>query len=343
MELLNFDIFFGSSEESYSKIIAQTIVFSEKFRKSFIKLINTKHDNKDIKNLLNNKIDINNIVLEYDFEALGRIDIFIELEDSLNIGIENKKWAKLQYDQLKRYNDALEKKNTPYVLIFLSPENYYLNNSDKPINLSKGVFVEVNYKEILNICQHISNKTKNSLEKNYFNSLINFIKEVTMEPFNLDEIKSLTTFYKARRKMINILNNIKRNDENIEETANYMLCRREINKFICYFGFRYGTDWYYNVPLLNENAEMIIFVKDVEKDEKIAKENNERLKNINNKFIKEEVYKGIDSKYFERKTYNECRFAFRKSLKEYENKDVGSCIKWFQDIMGILEKELCNN
>jgi len=339
MEYLNFGNIYGSNEDAYSKIMAQTFIISEKFRSKFIALINSKHSDDKIKCL--SAEDLSSVSLEKSFYNLGRLDISFELQSGMNIGIENKKWAGLQPNQLERYKEAFENIGQPYILVFLSPRNYALGANDKPKNLIKGVFVEVNYSEIYLICQQIVSEAHNELEKRYFSCLINFLGGVTLKPLTSLEIESLKSYFEAKNKIVNILREAKNDKEIIEDTANYLLSSRNIKDNICYFGFRFGTQWYYDQPLSKNSAEMIFYVKDTETNSENANKKNLLLERLCSAH-KSEIIKIFDCQvdYYVRKRDNECRFAIRKSLLDFENKDIGEPINWLLDVLQYMTQKL---
>jgi RecB family endonuclease NucS len=66
--------------------------------------------------LFENKLGITNISTVNSIETErrlgnGQIDILIQYADGLVVGIENKKWAGLQPQQLRRYAQALQKES----------------------------------------------------------------------------------------------------------------------------------------------------------------------------------------------------------------------------------------
>lgn len=339
MEYLNFQNIYGNNEDAYSKIIAQTFMISDNFRKGLIELINTKHNDKKIADL--STADLCRVSLENSFGPLGRLDILFELQNGLNIGIENKKWAALQEHQLKRYKSAFEAIGQPYILIFLSPKNYSLGEGDRPQNLNKGVFVQINYGEIFSICQQILSESSTDFEINYLTSLQNFLEGVTLMPLNNLEIDSLKFYYTAKNKILNILKEVNKNKEYIEDTANYLLSSRNINSNLCFYGFRFGTGWYYNDALLNNNAEIIFYIKDVEANIEEAKRKNLMLEQfyVKNMDKMESMFGGsID--YYVRKRKNECRLAIRRSLLDFEGKEIEEPIKWLSQVIQYMETAL---
>lgn len=339
MDCMSFNYFFDSSEASYSKVIAQTFVLSTEFRKLLFEQINQKHDNNIIKQMTTEAIE--NVVLEKTFDGnCDRIDIFFELKNGLMIGVENKKWAGLQHEQLIRYKKALENLNQNYVLIFLAPKNYMIPQQEKPENLKNGVFIEINYAEIDEICKKILSNTQEDLVVNYFRSLKNFIGELIMEPLNQSEINSLRYFSSADKKINQILSDLKF-ENGIEKNENYRLGYKVINGQSCYCGFRFGTKCYYREPLLDDQPEMIFYIKDDEPDFDNASKNNDKLKEFYtdyNKPLSKQFLSKVD--YYDRKKANECRLAIRKSLADFESEDVSKIVNWFESIIKYLEQNL---
>jgi len=334
---MNFNSFLGSSEASYSKVIAQTFILSGEFRKRLLEQMNRKHDNDIIKQMT--KEDVLNVVLEKNFDGNGeRIDIFFELQNGLMIGIENKKWAMLQPKQLIRYQEAFEKLNQNYILVFLAPKNYALPPSEKPRNLKKGVFIEIDYVELDEICRTIVLNTKEELETNYFVSLKNFIGDLIMQPLNLSEINSLINFSSADKKINQIMDDLEF-EYGFEKNANYRLGYKIINGQVCYYGFRFGTQWYYKESLLNDQPELIFFIKDIEPDFSNATKSNEKISEFykkHNVILKNQFL--CEADYYQRKRANECRLVIRRSLADFENKDVSDVIQWFKGIEDFMKQ-----
>lgn len=340
MDCMNLKYFLGTNESAYSKAIAQSFVLSKSFRNKLLELINSKHNNTEIENISNG--DVTDVVLEKCFNGNSdRIDIYFEMETDLLIGIENKKWAGLQKDQLKRYKDALENENRKYILVLLAPEKYVIESVFKPENFKNGVFIEINYTEIDVICKQILKEDKDVMTQSYILSLSNFIGDLTMQPFKTEEVSSLMYYNNAEGKIIQILNDLKDANISVEKSRNFILAPKSINCFSSYFGFRFGTDWYFKEPLLNSQPELIFYVKDTEVDFDKAIVTNNKIKKISEKFKNDlEAKYQCKVDYYGRKKANECRLAIRKSFSDFDNQPVIEIYNWFRAIIAYAEQNL---
>lgn len=332
--------FLGENETSYSKAIAQTFSLSEDFQKQFKNLINSKHSNQLIKEMTSD--EVSKVILENNFDGnKDRIDILFELKNEFQIGIENKRWANLQKEQLFRYQAKLVEMDHPYILVFLAPKNYVLLDSEKPQNSKKGVFVQINYAEIHTICKQILDHANDSFTKNYFTSLLNLIGDLVMKPINSQEINSLMHYKSAERKIMQIIIDIKDDKAIIEKNPNYILINQYINNQSCYVGFRLSKEWYYDEPLLNGLPEAIFYVKDINSDSASASANNMKLYNVfEDCKLEIKTRFACDVNYYNRKRANECRLVIRKSFSDFENKDPEDMSKWFKDVKEYIELKL---
>lgn len=340
MEYMNMKNIFGENESSYSKAIAQTFLISEEFKKLFVNLVNSKHDNQLIKGMTSDEVI--KVILENNFDGnKDRIDILFEFKNELHIGIENKRWALLQKAQLTRYWDRFEEMKHPYILVFLAPKKYNLLDSEKPKVTKKGVFVQINYNEIYDICKKILDQSQDSLTKNYFTSLLNFAGELIMQPLNSQEINSLIYFKNAEKKVVQIIKEINVDNSFIEKNPNYILTNQNINSQSCFLGFRLGRQWYYDEPLIKDLPEIIFYVKDIESDSAIADTNNKKLNDVFTT-CRNELETQFECKvnYYDRKRVNECRLAIRKALSDFEYKDPDDICKWFNDIREYMKQKL---
>lgn len=318
-------------EEAYSSMIAQTLILSRKFRKFIEKQLEIEKDSISI------------IETEKDLD-LGRIDIYFEYENGLAVGIENKKWAKLQANQLHKYDKALQKNKKDYKLVFLSPSTYTLSEGEKPENL-----VIIKYKEIIDMIndwiKELNHKNELSeFEETYFKHLLIYLEDLEMKPIQDKEIESLLFYDSCETKLKAILNELMTQDERTTSmSGNYILFSRKKDGFLFFTGFRFGTKWYYQDTLLNKSPECIIYVKDIWDDSE-QQEKNILVKKIYDKLKEEPLFsdKVVKLDIYQRSKKNECRLAIRRSLSDFKDKDFDEIIPWFRDAIVILEKHLTN-
>lgn len=315
----------GTDEKNYSSIIAQTLGLSKPFRSFFEAKLG-------IKNLVS---EITSIETEKPLSGSEKIDIFVIYDDGrMVIGIENKKWARLQPRQLHRYAEALKRKGDNYKLLFLSPSSYVLSEIDKPDGL-----VTISYKEIIEWVKYL--RIDYEFENAYWKYLLSFIEEMEMKPFEADEIKSLLYYSVCLKKMDSILNELRKDsDPPIENsTGNFKLFSRKMNGFFIYIGMRFGKNWYYNDNLLNNSPECLIYIKDIWNDSEQA-DNNMSVKSIYSKLKIEKDLQSEKIDFYPRKSGNECRLAIRHSLQDFENKNISDVIYWFNKTIEKLEKNM---
>ena len=339
MHYLNFALYHGRNEQSYSKAVAQTLALSDEFRKKFLELLlSTANSPGNIKEFIDD--DIHSITLEKDFGTFGRMDVVIETVSGLIIGIENKKWAGLQQNQLSRYAEAFEQIGQPYFLVFLTPKLYALSENERPKSIISGNFTHITYDNLLSIAIALSNN-ENSLEHNYFSGLSKFLEGLAMPPINIDEINSMKYYYRAKEKLINVLMEIKTEKGKIEDNPNYMLTARWIGKHLVFSGFRFGTNWYFNAPLLNNEPEIICYAKDTLPNILEATPQNDILQKFySDEFKTLQTLFNCEVDYYPRKRPNECRLAIRKRLNDFNGKELSEMMKWLNDVIDYLSMRL---
>lgn len=327
----------GSNETIYSAFIAQTIFLCPKFNRYLKEKCGIPIETEMIR-----------IVTEEVFNPKDRIDIFIEYEGFL-LGIENKKWAGLQSDQLLRYFNSIMKaseqrqvgKKPESRLLFLAPSRYHLPSDQAP----KGM-IKIDYRQIIDFFKNY--KLENEFETRYVESAIEFLEVLEMKGISQEEIEALQYAPKINnlnRKLKQILldlRNTGNGDGPIETSSNnYLLFFQRINSYYCYIGFRFSMDWYCDQPLLNGKAECIVYVKDIW-DEQQQEEFN---KNLKERFhsLREEVEKldfNNDVNIYDRKKQNECRIVIRRNLSDFANSELSEVVQWFSNIILVLKKAL---
>lgn len=322
-----------TKEKAYSALIAQTLVLSKSFREFLEEQLRIEKG----------KLSLNSIETERVLSnEAGRIDVYIECENGLVIGIENKKWAGLQDNQLHRYAKALQKQSNNYRLIFLAPTKYFLPEEWKPENL----FI-ITYKQVIDwIRIKQSNFEKNDFEKTYFDQLLAYLEDLEMKPLQDKEIESLLHYFSCEKKLRAILEELKEKDEYIEFSGGrFMLFSRfkkEYDNIPFYVGFRFGKkNWYYKDNLLNNSPECLVYIKDIWDDSEQEQKNN-IVRDTYEKLKKETSLEKDGSRldYYPRKGKEECRLAIRRSLSNFQDKDLSEIITWFKNTILLLEDYL---
>jgi len=254
---------FGNNEDGFSKAIGFSFSTNQELLESVLKaaLISVNYSG-ELEKLINGSVV--NVDFEKHLFTDGRIDITFELDTGLVVGIENKKWAGLQSNQLQRYADAFQKMNKPFLLLFLTPREYLISEEYYPLCSSEGAFSHITYPMIYQECLRLKSKST-GVEEVYFRSLIEYLEEIIMKPFDFDEINSLRSRYELWNKVKVIMNEVNKQFNEIfdssgtyiEENRSYSLSYRNINGYGCYYGFRYDCNWYFSEHLLNDSPEIL--------------------------------------------------------------------------------------
>lgn len=320
----------GTKETRCSALIAQTIVLSRKFQEFIADILRIEHEQFILKS----------IQTEYSFPDLNcnRLDILIQCSNGLLIGIENKKWAGLQgNDQLFRYEKSLKEKSKDcHKLVFLAPSTYKLEESWKPENL-----IELCYKTIYNWIDKPQN-FDSDFEKRYFDELRLYFDdlELEMRPFTARQIDSLKeTNADAIKKLNWLLNTMKFADRNKNQGHGYTSYKIYIKGLPVAVGFRYLSDtWWFKEPLLKCKPECLIYIydewNDIEQQDK-----NRRVKDIYD-FLNGKV---DCIRFYTRNQNGECRLSIRKSLMEFEGKEVETILQWFRVNFNLLKNAIEEN
>lgn len=306
----------GVKETRYSGIIGQTFGLSASFNSFFQERLGIQ----------DKAIEIVSVETEKSLGELGQIDIFLNYDNGLVVGMENKKWAGLRPQQLIRYDEALKiESKDNYKLVFLAPSTYSLRDNEKP-----DFLIIIRYKEIIDWINSLA--VKDDFESNYLQYLLKYIEVLEMSPLNEGEIRSLLYYAKSIKKLDAILSDLREENEGtIENNANYKLFYRNIDNILTYTGFRFGTDWYYNDALINNLPECIIYIKDIWSDNKEKTVQNEKIKTIYEILRGDTDLNTIILNYYEPVSKkDECRVAIRTSLSDFEGKDISEIINWFR-------------
>lgn len=338
---------FGNNEDGFSKAIGFTLSIHQELLENILReALNNIHYFGEIRKLINGSVV--NIDFEKHLFSDGRIDIVLELDTGLIIGIENKKWAGLQFNQLQRYANALDKKNKPFLLIMLTPKEYTISNEDYPKCSRNGVFSHITYTMIYDECIKIKSNSKD-MQEIYYDALTKYFEEIVMKPFDIEQINSLKNRFEVWNKVKDILNEVNKlyneiyNSKGtyIEESKSYSLSCKNIKGNICYYGFRYNKNWYYGDSLLNGVPEVLFYIKDTIKDVNEAKDQNDRLKFLYHELKNSKELNKIGIlNYYERKNSSECRLALRKSLYDFEDKNPDFIIEWILNAVKLFESKL---
>jgi hypothetical protein len=334
MEGIDFNQIYGRDESAYSKVVAQSIALSEGFRKEFFEQVHRIHADARFRDLANKEVI--KVRLEKTMGQQNRIDILLQFENSLNVGIENKKWAGLQPNQLTRYMSQLESLGFPYILVFLTPPYYHLSDANRPQAMNNGVFVHIDYNEVHRICETILTPLEDGFERRYFMSLRSYLDEVVTNPIDTKDVAALSNYGQAKRKLDLIMNEISP-DGGIEDTRNYLLVRRIIKGHNCYLGFRFTNHWYFDDPLIEGQPELVYFIKDTVASADYSKvlkgyfEAN-RAGMASRFSCKVQFIEGVES--------GKCRLALQRPLESFVLGDLKEIIAWFRDVQSSMENDL---
>jgi hypothetical protein len=334
MDGIDFDQIYGRDEAAYSKVVAQSIALSQTFRKAFFELAYRKHQDVRIRDLSDSEIA--KVRLEKAMDQENRIDIHLQLESSLNVGIENKRFAGLQPDQLNRYMIQLRKLVMPFILVFLTPPYYRLSDASRPQAAGNGVFVHIDYNEVHQICETILKPLADGFERRYFMSVLGYLGEVVTSPIDQKDVDALANYGQAKRKLDLIMNEIAP-DGGLEDTQNYLLMRKVIKGHNVYIGFRFTNHWYFDDPLIDGHTELVLYIKDMV----ATVEYNKALKDFfeaNQSCLSTKL--SCVGQYYEGLVKGKCRLSFRRSLESFIQMDLKEIIAWIRDAQSILERDL---
>lgn len=322
----------GPNETRLSALIAQTILLSPKFRR-FI---------ADELNIGNDSIDITYIKTEHSFKnKKDKIDILIECSDGLLIGIENKIWAPLQGDnQLIRYDKLLnQESNGHYRLVFLAPSTYKLPDNSIP----KNPMTRIDYRQISNWI--VRERLESGFEAKYYEQLRLYLDALELEnyPFTRQEISDLKEGKPAVVKKLRwIVDSIKPDKDilNYSTISGYDSYRLEVSKFPVLVGFRYKykpDKYWFREPLLHNEPECLIYIYDDWKGSE-RDEMNRRVARVADRFNKNALkHKAV---FHEIEKKNECRLSIRKSLLDFEGKEISEIVLWFEENLNLLKKAI---
>lgn len=349
-QMVGLSSIWGSSEGAYSGLIAQTLALCKGFSRFFLQEL-AAHAGTDLPRSLTDRLralSADKTVsiaahTERYLDSYGRSDVHVEFGDELVIMIENKITAPLLRGQLIRYDTYLRGQSVPYILLLIAPMKYELPAHERPS--ADANFCRLTYSLLVKWINNYvdQNQLTEEIERIYLCSVRDFFAEVEMPTtVLLEEINALKTYALARAAERKLSSVIKKLGAAVElNVGNYMLGLKMAGSFPpIFFGFRYGTDWYFSAPLLNDMCEGIIYVKDIESDSTVAASINERLGRIKAQLddILRDTGERVD--FYERKGRNECRLAIRKSVDAFGNGDLELMGKWLESTLEILESKL---
>lgn len=318
----------GTKETRCSALIAQTIILSEKFREFIANQLDISKD----------ELSIQKIKTEHSFgNDNGRIDIYLRCSNGLLVGIENKKWHFLHNDQLIGYYHALKKECNNFRLVFLVPSLYRrLSEHEKPNGL-----IRINYKDIIIWLEN--QNFQESFEKKYFENLSSYLHalEIEMKPLNTKDIDCLINWNTVDSKLHAILSIVRQSSKGskILRSSGHIYYIIKNYKFPIYVGFRYSKLGFYDDELLNDKPECLIYIyDDWDNPEEIEK--NHIVKTIHDTITHK--YQNIDTqmKFYPRKIKNECRLSIRKSIADFDGKELEEIVKWFNENLDILRQSV---
>jgi predicted SnoaL-like aldol condensation-catalyzing enzyme len=187
-------------ENSLSRMIVHLLSPKEshcqgdKYLKAFIAMIDDKNqNNKNIRTkILDGDLQNAEVKIEHSTDEKRRIDITVSIDNTLLFGIENKKWAEEQSNQLKAYFDFITTKNKNGFLIFLCIET---NREPKTIidwekHCANGDLIIMDYHDIsnwLDKCLEVTQIDKIRFYLNEFKTLISKYFYSEGEDFMIDK------------------------------------------------------------------------------------------------------------------------------------------------------------
>jgi hypothetical protein len=328
----DFKTVFGEGEEGYSKALSLTYMISAEFRKKFIELLNKRHQNEKIRELLT--ADVESVDLKHEFNKGERIDLLITIQSKMGrllLGVENKKTSGLQTEQLQRYKEQLEQRGK-YVLVFLVPKKFLDTDKERTVDLVNGIFIELNYSELHEMIDELAH-SDNSMEAKFFADLHKYLSKIVHRKI----------YHSARRKIDEILRRTKQEtDVDIESDhsihPNYRMVHRKIGSFEISYGFRFCNHMHFEAPLLNGEPEVLIYLKDNQQTaaQSLTYTNHvRRFFEKNQQKLRDEFGCKVD--FYTREQASECRLAIRQSLFRYKGKKLDEVVHWLQSTMNFLD------
>jgi hypothetical protein len=263
-------------------------------------------------------------------------------------GIENKKAAELQKNQLGRYQKFLSSLGLPNLLVFLAPSSYELPDEEFR-KLDRQSFVPLTYREVIQWAEEcLKESNLSEFERDYLIAFLEFIGELELKPFTNEELAALAmsrSYQDAVMKASKIVAELAR-DKRPEKSTTLGFVLTRTNSFSgfslpIYTGIRFDTEGYFNDPLLEGQPELLAYVKDDEIDSEKAARTNGRLEEIANNTGWVEPL-GARLEYFRRDRENQkqCRLAIRRKLGDFTSKDPAEIIDWLKRASSQLEEVL---
>jgi hypothetical protein len=215
---------------------------------------------------------------------------------------------------------------------------YRLAEAEKPP--VKGNFAQVSYKVMVKWIEAYlaQGSGLSGFEANYLLAVRGFLSEVEMPNITREEIEALSLAAEATKKLSHIITGFEKSVE--ASSGNYLLGHRMIESYPIYFGFRYGTNWYYHAPLLGNSCEAIVYVRDIQEDAKQALSFNAKLKSAKDQLVDFAAATDSFVDYYERKSKNECRLVIRKPMDGFADGDLNTIAEWIGQALQTLENEL---
>jgi hypothetical protein len=322
----------GETEPKYSGILAQTLVLSRRFRRLFLQKLSEKVDFSIRASLVAAQECEPIVETEWPLGTTtpGRMDIFVNFDNVLALGIENKKAAPLQINQLTRYQKYLRSQYSQNLLVFLAPRAYPLTAEERS-KLNRERFISLDYKQLIDWAdEYLRQPDLTNFKQLYFNAFRDFIGELEMKPFSTEELSALLQhemYQSARKKAEQVVAKLGTPEK--PDWAGFALTSRGKAPFPLYIGIRYACSakWYFHEPLMDGQPELIAYVKDCEKDSEKAELVNVQLEQASKRlgYVKS---LGAKLEYFPRRKAEECRLAIRRSLGAFVGKDPADISAW---------------
>jgi hypothetical protein len=335
----------GESEEKYSRVLAQTLELSAGFRSLFLQKVS---DIQSLSGIARHQLRVAaecsvTVKPEAHLGEFGRIDLLLNY-GALNIGIENKKAAELQENQLSRYEECLESLQLPYLLLFLAPSTYPRVGNDLK---KQDQFAQIDYTQVRDwTTEYLRNHNLSQFEHRYFKEFLIFTAELEMKPFSNEEVSVLSTLRvacEARDKAVWIVSDLAKPSgnklENHAEKMGFVLaCIGDIAESLpVYAGFRFFVDetGYFDAPLLR-GPEVLAYVTEVKRSQQ-GNRAYSLLKQVANSpdLIKSDPR----LEYFPATSPGkQSVLAIRKPLAEFVGKESTEILNWLLDATAQLHK-----
>lgn len=339
----------GRKEPIYSRIIAQTLALSSHYRRGFLEMLAARFDGRDCKQTgqhlraaaqcQNEEVIVRPEVVVAGGETLGGIlDIYIEFpSNSFGLSIENKKHSELRPRQLLRYDGCLNNMPEKFVQVFLAPSGFRrLTAEEKP---PTERFESITYHDLMKIIPTRLPGQRSVFDNAYFAALESLFAELEAAHMPLKEEEVWAGQYDLRdsidAKLENIVAGFCNENERPERTHDILLKKEIVAGWEIFRGFRRSAQGDFGRPLLKNQPEAIVYVKDVEQDSRKATLLNGLLSDLAKSAG---LFKGLSAKpeFFPRQHVEEVRLVVRRPLSDFVGQNPEDIGEWLQKTFAVL-------